>query len=105
MMNNMYVILLFLVTSSVLSVSSNNDDEIFMVLDDPTSMHPAGTGMSKAEPVEIGKLRLEDGKVFTLARKSAPSKRCVPAGQPCGLLNWCCGDLWCVAGWPIYGIC
>nr|GEZ61031.1 hypothetical protein [Tanacetum cinerariifolium] len=71
MMKNMYVIVLFLFTSSVLSVSSKNDNEIFMVLDDPTSMHHAGTEMSQ---VEIGKFRLEDGKVFTLARKSAPSR-------------------------------
>nr|GEU48355.1 tetratricopeptide-like helical domain-containing protein [Tanacetum cinerariifolium] len=52
-MNNMYAMVLFLVvitsTSSILSVSSNNDgdQEIFMVVDDPTSMHHAGMGMSK----------------------------------------------------------
>ncbi|GJW69445.1 hypothetical protein Tco_0123869 [Tanacetum coccineum] len=50
--------------SSILSVSSHNDGdpEIFMVVDDPTSMHHAGMGISKAKPVEIGKFLLEDGK-------------------------------------------
>ena len=52
-MNNMYAMVLFVFvitsTSSILSVSSNNDgdQEIFMVVDDPTSMHHAGMGMSK----------------------------------------------------------
>ncbi|GKD69344.1 hypothetical protein Tco_1323434 [Tanacetum coccineum] len=54
----MYAMVLFLVvitsTSSILSVSSNNDgdQEIFMVVDDPTSMHHAGMGMSKAVMID-----------------------------------------------------
>ncbi|GJX77466.1 hypothetical protein Tco_0324277 [Tanacetum coccineum] len=102
MMKIMYAIVLFLVMSSVLSVSSNNngDQEISMVVDDPV-------GISKAKPVEIGKFRLEDGKVFTLARKSAPSRNCVEKGQKCGIFDWdwiiCCGTYQCV-GRPFSGI-
>nr|GFC04958.1 hypothetical protein [Tanacetum cinerariifolium] len=88
MMNSMYGIVLFLVASSVLTVSSNNDDEIFMVVDDPNEM-------SKAKPVEIGKFLLEDGKVFTLARKSSPSRNCVTLGEPCGAFDRCCDPFYC----------
>ncbi|GKE15920.1 hypothetical protein Tco_1423497 [Tanacetum coccineum] len=39
-------------------------------------MHDAGLGMSKANPAQIGKFILEDGKVLTLLRKSSPSRNC-----------------------------
>nr|GFC28660.1 hypothetical protein [Tanacetum cinerariifolium] len=65
-----------------------------MVVNDQTTMHDA-RGMSKVNPVQIGKFLLEDGKVLTLSRKSSPSKNCIYPDQPCGLLDWCCEGLWC----------
>ncbi|PWA70845.1 hypothetical protein CTI12_AA285320 [Artemisia annua] len=54
------------------------------------TVHDAGIGISKANPRQFGKFILEDGKVLTLAQKSSPSKNCINADQPCGLLHWCC---------------
>ncbi|PWA78189.1 hypothetical protein CTI12_AA214610 [Artemisia annua] len=100
-MVSMYAMVFLLVvitsTSSILCFSSNNDgdQDIFMVVDDQTTMHDAGIGMSKANPVQIGKFFLEDGKVLTLSQKSSPSRNCVGADQPCGALDWCCEGLSC----------
>ncbi|PWA73573.1 hypothetical protein CTI12_AA252410 [Artemisia annua] len=104
------VLLLVVITSmsSILSVSTTNNDgdqEIFTVVEDPTSMHHEGMGMSKAKPIEIGKFLLEDGKVLTLARKSSPSRNCVDVYQPCGMFHWCCDPYYCCDGAPIYGTC
>ncbi|GJS40986.1 hypothetical protein Tco_0566029 [Tanacetum coccineum] len=44
-----------------------------MVVNDQTTMHDAGMWMSKANPVQIGKFLLEDGKELKLSRKSSPS--------------------------------
>nr|GEZ04615.1 tetratricopeptide-like helical domain-containing protein [Tanacetum cinerariifolium] len=81
----MYAMVLFLVvitsTSSTLCVSSNKNNgvpEIYMVVDDQlTTVHDSGRAMSKANPIQIGKFHLEDGKVLTLSRKSSPSRNCV----------------------------
>ncbi|GJW86270.1 hypothetical protein Tco_0161610 [Tanacetum coccineum] len=71
----------------------------FEVVDDPI-------GMSKAKQVEIGKFLLEDGKVFTLARKSSPGRNCVTLGEPCGALDRCCDPFYCDGwAWPITGKC
>nr|GEY01680.1 ribonuclease H-like domain-containing protein [Tanacetum cinerariifolium] len=101
-MNNTYMMVLFLVIttmSSTFCVSSNNDGDqkIFMVVNDQTTMHDAGIGMSQVNRVQIGKFHLEDGKVLTLSRKSSPSRNCVPPGedQPCGAFDWCCEGLIC----------
>nr|GEY60522.1 hypothetical protein [Tanacetum cinerariifolium] len=97
----MYAMMLFLVvitsTSSILGVSSNNhcDPEILTVVDNPTSIHHAGMGITKANPVQIGKFLLEDGKVLTLSRKSSPSRNCISGDQPCGAFDWCCEGLSC----------
>ncbi|PWA50471.1 hypothetical protein CTI12_AA411320 [Artemisia annua] len=100
----MYAMVLFLVvitsTSSTFCVSSGNDgdQEIFIVVDDQTTMHGggAGIGMTKANPVQIGKFLLENGKELTLSRKSSPGMNCINLGQPCGALDWCCHGLYCV---------
>ncbi|PWA75699.1 hypothetical protein CTI12_AA217680 [Artemisia annua] len=100
-MKNMYAMVFLLVVitcmSSTLCVSSNNDgdQEIFMVVDDQTTMHDAGIQISKANPVQIGKFLLEDGKILTLSRQSSPSRNCIYPDQPCGLLDWCCEGLRC----------
>ncbi|PWA38568.1 hypothetical protein CTI12_AA580100 [Artemisia annua] len=58
----MYAMVLVLVvitsTSSTLCVSSNNDvdQEIFMVVDDQTTMHHAGMGISKVLTSRVGRL-------------------------------------------------
>ncbi|PWA40100.1 hypothetical protein CTI12_AA566010 [Artemisia annua] len=100
-MNNMYTVVLFLIvftsTSSTFCLSSNNagGQEIFMVVDDETTVHDAGMGTSKANPVQIGQFLLEDGNVLTLSRKSSPSPNCIGLNQPCGALHWCCAGLVC----------
>nr|GEV71711.1 hypothetical protein [Tanacetum cinerariifolium] len=106
-MKNVFAMVFFVAvitsTSSILSISLNrdgNDPEIFMVLDDPTSMHSAGMEMTKAE---IGKFVLEDGKVLTLSRKSSLSNDCIYPEQPCGALDWCCEGLVCNG--LVYGKC
>ncbi|PWA39561.1 hypothetical protein CTI12_AA532660 [Artemisia annua] len=59
-----------------------------------------------ANPVEIGKFLFKDGKVFTLARISSPSRNCVGLGEYCGALDWCCDPYSCNDGfWPIIGRC
>nr|GEY38509.1 tetratricopeptide-like helical domain-containing protein [Tanacetum cinerariifolium] len=102
-MSNMYAMVLFLIvitsTRSTLCVSSNNNNdvsEIYMVVDDQrTTMHDSGRAMSKANPIQIGKFHLKDGKVLTLSRKSSPSRNCVGPYQPCSPLDWCCEGLTC----------
>nr|GEY02474.1 acyl transferase/acyl hydrolase/lysophospholipase [Tanacetum cinerariifolium] len=47
------------------------------------TMHDAGTEISKAKPVEIGKFLLEDGKELTLSQKSSPGRNCIYPDQPC----------------------
>nr|GEX91168.1 mitogen-activated protein kinase kinase kinase 5-like isoform X1 [Tanacetum cinerariifolium] len=99
----MYAVVLFLIvitsTSSSLYVSSNNnngDPEIYMVVDDQSmTMHDSGVAISKANPIQIGKFHLKDGKVLTLSRRSSPSRNCVGPDQPCGALDWCCEGLYC----------
>nr|GEU37866.1 acyl transferase/acyl hydrolase/lysophospholipase [Tanacetum cinerariifolium] len=67
----------------------------WLCVDDQTTMHAAGLGMSTANPVQIGKFVLEDGKVLTLSRKSSPSRNCIDPYPPCGALDWCCEGLKC----------
>nr|GEZ54107.1 hypothetical protein [Tanacetum cinerariifolium] len=66
-----------------------------MVIDDQTTMHDSGIAMSKANPIQIGKFLLEDGKVLRLSRKSSPSRNCITPDQPCGAIDWCCEGLTC----------
>nr|GEV14203.1 RNA-directed DNA polymerase, eukaryota, reverse transcriptase zinc-binding domain protein [Tanacetum cinerariifolium] len=97
----MYAMMLFLIvittTSSILCASSNDGggQEISMIVDDQTTMHDAGMRMSKANPVQIGKLLLEDGKVLTLSRKLSRSRNCIYQDQPCGWFDRCCDGLSC----------
>nr|GEY27909.1 ribosome biogenesis regulatory protein homolog [Tanacetum cinerariifolium] len=97
----MYAMVLFLIviTSTSSTFSSNNkngDPEIYMVVDDQrTTMHDSGRAMSKANPIQIGKFHLKDGKVLTLSRKSSPSRNCVGPYQPCSPPDWCCEVLTC----------
>ncbi|GKA50456.1 hypothetical protein Tco_0743529 [Tanacetum coccineum] len=104
MKNNMYPLVVFLVLiSSVSSILSVDDQDIFMVVEDPTSLHHAGMEMTK---LEIGKFVLEDGKVLTLSRKSSPSRNCVGLNQQCGALDWCCDPYNCIGLIPfLSGVC
>nr|GEZ34134.1 hypothetical protein [Tanacetum cinerariifolium] len=98
-MSNSYGLVVFLVfiTSMSSTFCDDGNQEIFMVVEDQTTMHDinAGTWMTKANPVQIGIFRLEDGKELKLSRKSSPGRNCVDLGQPCGLLDHCCDPYFC----------
>nr|XP_043626901.1 uncharacterized protein LOC122598374 [Erigeron canadensis] len=114
--NNMYAVVLFIVLvittttmSSVLCSSSaniNNDDkEILMVVEEQTSsMEQPITGMDQKHPVELGRIGLKGGRSVTLSSLvNGRENSCVPPGDPCGALDWCCEGLYCTN--PVYGSC
>nr|GFA96821.1 hypothetical protein [Tanacetum cinerariifolium] len=98
-MNNLYGLVLFLVFITGMSSTFCDDgnQDIIMVVDDQMSMHDinAGTWMTKANPVQIGKFLLEDRKELKLSRKSSPGRNCINLNQPCGALDWCCDGHYC----------
>ncbi|KAK1426103.1 hypothetical protein QVD17_14771 [Tagetes erecta] len=101
---NSILFLVVITSTSLISCSSSNNEQadIFMVVDDQISTTRAGMTKVVDSPVQIGQVKIRDGKLLTLARfmkniqqESVINNPCVYEGQPCGYFDPCCGNLIC----------